>query len=363
MKRKTGFFFSAIFFLLKVASGQHEVVDFPLSGRASGELAIMSYASNEEQVRSVKALIKSIRDLGGKDRNSQIYVVLIDSEHIPGDSLKGRNVELLTLDIDRSFLNHPLAVKAFAAAKVEEIAAGRVKTIVWFDPGVIVLNSFEALDLAPDFEAAVRPVTLANNIALSPDVEPNDYWAPIYREVGLDYRRLPAFKTIVDEMEIQPYFNCEVYSLDPGKGLCREWARILGKLLGDRNYQQTACTTFLRRLFLHQAVLSGVISSKIKPERIKPLPITSGYPFTQHEKLSAQKRISRLNEAAVVIFDQTWVNNPDWMKAIPIQDPLKTWLADTYRNYLELTENPRILSDGAADSTNSLSRARRLFRR
>ena len=148
----------------------------------------------------------------------------------------------------------------------------------------------DALNLENNFDAAIRPVSLSNNISIPPGVEPNDYWAPIYKETGIDYKNLPILETIVDEVKIQPYYNCEVYSINPKLGICSEWARILTKLLKDENFQKSTCTTFLRRLFLHQAVLSGVITSKIKQEKIKSLPITSGYPFNQHERLSAQNR-------------------------------------------------------------------------
>ena len=104
---------------------------------------------------------------------------------------------------------------------------------------------------------------------------------------------LPALKTIADEQEIQPYYNCEVFSFNPRLGLAAEWARLLTRFLKDEKYQKTVCTTFLRKLFLHQAVLSAVISSRIKPERIKALPLTSGYPSASTTNCPPRKKPHR----------------------------------------------------------------------
>jgi hypothetical protein len=87
-------------------------------------------------------------------------------------------------------------------------------------------------------------------------------------------------------------------------------------------------------LFLHQAVLSAVITSTVKPERIKPLPLSSGYPFSQHGRLPQAKRASRLEDLAVVIFDQTWQKDKGWLQRVPAGEPLRQWLEQTYQEYL-----------------------------
>ncbi|MBN2572107.1 MAG: hypothetical protein JXA68_08265 [Ignavibacteriales bacterium] len=306
-----------------------------LIGTNDEKTAIVTYVSDNEQERSVKALIKSIRELSGDYKDSKIYVVLGDVENFPSTSLKGENIQLIPLEMDKALLEYPLAFKAFAMAQVENIVKDEIQTLIWFDPGVIVLNSLDALNLHNNFDIAVRPVSLVNTIGIPPNTEPNDYWAPIYKETKLDYKNIPTIKTIVDEVEIQPYYNCEVYAINPRLGICKEWVRILTKLLKDENYQINVCTTFLKKLFLHQAVLSGVITSKVTPERIKQLPITSGYPFNQHGQLSPEKQVASLNEVSVVIFDYAWYKIPNWMDKIQINEPLKEWLFNTYQDYLK----------------------------
>lgn len=310
-----------------------------ISTGSSDDLAIMTYVSSREQERSVKGMVKSIRDNAGEYSDCRIYIVMANPDEITGRSLVGEKVEIITLEIDRGVLDYPLAVKAFAASGVEELVKQKHKTLVWFDPGVIVLNSLEALDLKGESDVAFRPVSLVNNIGIVPGTEPNDYWNPIYRANKLNYRTVQIIETVVDGVKIQPYFNCEIYSINPALGICREWAAQLSEFLKDENYQMNVCTTPHRRLFLHQAVLSGIVASRVKVNRIKEIPITASYPFTQHDQLAECKKVSSLNILSAVIFDYAWSRIPTWMNKIAINEPLRSWLFDTYLEYLQLTEN------------------------
>jgi len=297
-------------------------------------MAIVTYVSNNIQERSTRAFIRSVRDLGGKYQDSKIYIVLADPVNFPGDSLKGTNVILLPLEMDPEFMKYPLAIKAFVAAQVEETVKDEAASLAWFDPATLVLNSLDELDLENGYGVAIRPVSLVNTIGIAPGSEPNDYWAPIYKELGLNFKNVPAYETVVDEKPIQPYFNCEIFSVDPSLGIFSEWAKVMTKFLRNEKYQKNVCNTFLRKLFLHQAILSGVIVSKVNPENIKPLSIKTGYPFGQHERLSAQKQVASLNTLSAIIFDYQWEENPKWLGKIPSHAPLKNWLIETYKDYL-----------------------------
>lgn len=297
-------------------------------------IVLVTYAASAEQARSAAALVKSVRRFGGDESACGFKIVRVGAVEFSDAVFNDPHVEILPLDPAAAFLDYPLAVKAFAAALAEDAVKDSAGTLIWMDPGVLVLSGFSALRLDGDFDAAFRPVTLHNGIGLEPGAPPDAYWEPIYRVTGLSGRRLPRFRTIVDEIDIQPYFNCEVYALDPRRGICREWAALLTDLLRDETYQRTACSEFRRRLFLHQAVLSAVAVSRIRPERLKPLPLSSGYPFSQHVRLPAARRLSFLNDVSVVIFDETWSRDPQWMSRVPVLEPLKSGLLEIWREYL-----------------------------
>jgi len=303
------------------------------------QFAIVTYVRDNIQERSTRAFIKSVRAHGGKYRNAVIYTILGDQSNFPCESLKNENVILLPLEMDPQFKNYPLAIKAFVAAQVEKLVEDQVTTLAWFDPATLVLGSLDELNLERKYGVAIRPVSLLNTIGIEPGSEPNNYWTPIYSELGLDYKNVPSYKTIVDEKPIQAYFNCEIFSVDPRLGIFTEWAKVLSKFLKDENYQKNACNTFLRRLFLHQAVLSSVIISKVESNDIKPLSIKSGYPFGQHERLSDEKKIKKLNDLSAIIFDYQWDRIGRWMEKIAVEEPLKEWLMETFIDYCKLSTN------------------------
>jgi glyoxylase-like metal-dependent hydrolase (beta-lactamase superfamily II) len=308
------------------------------AGPAAAPIAVATYAVDEEQLRAVRALARSLRERGGAFAGAPIYVSVPDPASLPVSRLQGLGVEILPLEIDASILSYPLAVKAFAAARAEEKARLAAGALAWLDPGVVVLGQPDALALDNGADAVLRPVTLANTIGLAPGKEPDEYWRPIYAATGLLGRTLPALETIVDRAPIQPYYNCEVFAFNPRLGLAGEWARLLSRFLQDEAYQKTACTTFLRRLFLHQAVLSAVITSRVAPGRIRALPLAGGYPFGQHAQLPEARRLASLDEASVVIFDQAWASDPAWMGRIAVHEPLRGWLAGAFLEYMKLAE-------------------------
>jgi hypothetical protein len=83
-------------------------------------------------------------------------------------------------------------------------------------------------------------------------------------------------------------------------------------------------------------VLSGVVTSKVQRNRLKLIPLTSSYPFNQHGKLPSDRKITWLNESKIIIFDNAWAKIPEWENLIPSHDPLKSWLRETYLEYLNM---------------------------
>jgi len=338
------------FFILFLLIGSHVLLSTKNSAANSGEMGVkdnapsqlvfVTYISNHEQEKQAKALIKSIRELSGNYRQTKIYVVLGKPETVPGNSLKMNGVEILPVAMDASFKSYPFTIKAFAAAQVEELVKDKCHTLVYVDPDVLITGPIDGLDLDDGaFDVALRTVSLNNNIGLLPEEKPNDYWQRIYDECGIDFKEVPVLPTIVDEVAARGYMNCQVYSVNPELGILRKWAILLEKLLRDKEYQEKACPSFTRKIFLHQAVFSGVIFSEIKKGKIRSLELKYDYPFSHHNEMAEAKRANRLNDLAVIVFDWSWTTNPNWMDVIPIEEPLKGWLFKTYLDYLQITDN------------------------
>jgi len=293
--------------------------------------AVVTYVADTVQEQQAEVLIRSLQKFAGPYSRCPVYVVVTDTTITPCSVLRSLAARIVPVQLDSLTGHYPLAVKAFAAAAVEEIVPSDVSTLAWFDPETIILGPLHDLDLGDTRDAALRPVFLVNKIGMKDDSGPDDYWTPILEKTRLSSSQLPLVTTVIDENIIRAYFNCEVFSVNPRHHVCEEWAAILGALIRDAAYQSRVCTTFVRRLFLHQAVLSAVIVARTHEGRWHPLPLTCGYPLHLHERMPGEKKIQRLELLSCAILENLWLSNPEWTKYAPADEPLRTWLQETGR--------------------------------
>jgi len=295
--------------------------------------AIVTYILTPDQEKKAEVLIKSLRRFGGDYGGVPVYVVLGNPREVPCPRLRQDGVELVPIEAGEPGRRYPLAIKAYAAARIERLTEDRFDTLAWFDPETLVVGPPQALDLGDRYDAAVKPVFKLNTVALPADAPPDAFWKPIYQAAGLSIEEIPAVKSILEGRPIKAYFNCEIFSVRPRIGIFREWAARLEPLLQDQEYQRTACPDFLHRLFLHQAVLSAVIISKVQARRRAELPDSCGYPLNLHRDLPQARRAPALNGLSGVILENVWDDDPDWFNLLEIREPLLGWLRQAYSDY------------------------------
>ena len=322
-----------------------------VSAGRSERFAVATYVLNPDQERKAEVLIKSLRRFGGEYGGVPVYVVLGNPQNLPCIRLRQEGVQLVPTDAGEVGRRYPLAIKAYAAAQIERLVAGRVETLAWFDPETMVVGPLQALDLGNRYDAAVKPVFRVNNVGLPADAPPDAYWEPIYRALGLDPAKIPVVKTILEEKPIKAYFNCEIFSVRPRVGIFGEWVACLEPFLRDLDYQRRACPDFLHRLFLHQAVLSAVIVAKTKASRRVELPDSCGYPLNLHSNLPQARKAARLNGLSGVILETFWDDQPGWLKLLEIREPLKSWLRQAMTDYKRVV--PGIYREERAQGCNS----------
>ena len=332
----------------------YEIVSGAGVGAQAGErdkanLAFVTYLQWDSQEYSAAMLVNSIRRWGGEYGNCPIYAVLADPDRT-GFRLRDKNVTLVPLTLSDSIRSFPFATKAFAAAKVEEITAGKVGTLVWLDPETLILGPPREYDLKKGSAAAVAPVTLINTGQA--ENEPVDaYWGPIYQRCSLDLKKLFAVESFVDCRKIRAWLNCGMFSVRPERGLCREWAKILEEFLNDQEYQRTAITDGIHRTFLHQAVISALIVSRLERREIHMLSRAYNYPLFCHDldfttltggtyKIPPHKKAKKLNDLTSVFIESLFAEHADWIKVVPpVDEPLKTWLINEYFNSLMVVDH------------------------
>lgn len=303
-------------------------------------MAVMTCVVDFNQKKLVEALIKSLRKFGGGYSQCPVYVVVPAQLELSWNALEKRGAKILTAEVAERILTYPFAFKAIAAGKVEGEIENLFDTLVWMDPGALVLGELGDLDLQKrQSPAVIRTVSLNNNIGLTRKKPMNRYWGRIYRETGLLFDDVPYMKTIVDRQEVKAYLNCQVYSINPQLGLLKKWAGLVEKLIRDHGYQSQACSNFLRKVFLHQAVFSAMVISEIPVDQIHGIPLRSNYPVNHEKQMDPADRIGQLDELRVVVFDERWSRDPDWMAGLRINTSLEKWLSGVYLDFLKMTDN------------------------
>lgn len=315
---------------------------------ARADLAFVTYIGDNSQEAPAAALAASIRKWGGEYADCPVYVVLVDPG-VSGYRAKDFNVELVSLELPDEVSGYPFAWKAWAAARVEELTEGMFSTLVWLDPETMILRPPTAYDLKSGFGAAVAPVALINTG--QPETEPVDaYWAPIYERCGLDMAKMFTVETKVDCKQVRVWLNCGMFSVRPDRGLLREWKLILGELIADSLFQKAAITDAVHRTFLHQAVISTLIVSRLERSEISMLPNDCNYPLFLHGldfrtlsgtvyRMPEHKRVSKFSELTSVFLESLFERHPDWIKYVPpVDEPMKSWLIEEYHKRVEASD-------------------------
>jgi len=313
------------------------------------DLAFVTYIQWGSQEYSAAMLVNSIRQWGGEYSTCPIYVMLADPE-ATGFRLSRKNVELVPLSLSESIRYYPFATKAHAAARAEEMLAGKFKTLVWLDPEVLILRPPREYDLKAGYTAAVAPVSFINTGQA--ETEPVDaYWGPIYQRCELDPKKLFIVESFVDCQKIRAWLNCGMFSVRPERGLWREWATILDEFLNNQEYQNSAITDGIHRIFLHQAVITALIVSRLERQEIYMLPEGYNYPLFCHDldfttltgktyRIPDHKKAKKLNDLTSVFLESLLAGHADWIKYVPpIDEPLRTWLVDEYYHSLAVVDN------------------------
>jgi hypothetical protein len=297
---------------------------------APPRVVFATYAEGAAQARKAAVLVDSLRRFGGALAEAPFFAVA-DADgraELAKAGLAGTTV--LPLEAAAVARGVPFAAKAYAAAAAERLVEG-AETLAWMDPESLVVAPPRALDLGPGAAVALRPVFLVNAVGLAEEAPVDGYWARLFREAGVDPASVPAVESFADEKRIRFYVNCGVIAWRPGRGIAREWVRVLAAVLADEAWSKEHVTEPRHLVFLHQAVVSAVILSRTSAAERRWLPPDHGYPLNLHDRLPAAKRARRLEDLACFIYDTLWDRDPDWLARAPVGEPLRGWLEDADR--------------------------------
>ena len=293
-------------------------------------LCVMTLVETAQEARDACMLLKSLRSFGGPLSHPPVRL-FFQPELRTGDLLDAltdiEGVRFIPLNLDpvAPSSEYPLASRVLSCAQAEAQTSSQTRTLIWLNPGCLIVNPPMLFELAPPIEAAFRPVH-HQNIG-SPAQRPlDDFWQVVYRSVGLDEAPFTV-ESFADTQTLRPYFNTHCFSINPALGLLNVWQQCFQTLVGDAVFQSGPCHGPLERIFLHQAVLSALVAKTLGRERIRILPPEYSYPLHMHPQISPDQRPSRLNDLVCPVYEGAF-EYPATLNGLQVDQPLHSWLQE-----------------------------------
>lgn len=294
-------------------------------------LAFGCLIHHESQLGFAGLLVGSLRRFGGERAQSPVLLfTTLDAEAL-SERFRSRMSELealiLHVTVETELAALPFGAKSVAAGMAEARAARSVRQLIWCDPDMLFTGDPSGLVLPEDKLLGARPVDIAN-IGSRSGTEPDDFWKLVHEVCGVQDPDAHPLTSCVDGIPLRGYWNACCLTVRPEEGILRRWGGVLRATLGDPRWQPLLDADPRRRIFLHQAILAGVIRSELAPESILELDPRLNFPLHFWKRhplwpgLLDDLIVTRIGDA---------VDHPRHWTGIPMSDGLRNWVEETCR--------------------------------
>ena len=294
-----------------------------MSNMAINQTIFLTLVRTIGERTGARILIDSIRSFGEAMSQCPIWLFEANPQIAPCQSMENMGVQVLPLSVPDTVKHYFFADKVYACAQAEALATMKVQSLIWIDPSCLVIKPPLLFDLGQSFDAAVRPVHI-RNVGLPPTEPLDGFWKKIYKAVGVKDVQTTV-EIFVDVQRIRSYFNSHAFAINPSKGALSQWLDCFEALVCDQGFQSSSCKDERHQIFLHQAILSALLTTLLDPKRIRILPPDYNYPYNLHQSVPLDRRALALNELVCIAYEDRPLN-PQVVDDIIIHEPLRSWL-------------------------------------
>jgi hypothetical protein len=272
--------------------------------------------------------IESLRAFG-EDFADCAFNILIPNAVGPlsdedGEKCSSLNVRMIPFNIDEDVRKFPFASLVYASAEAEKQVGGKSEMLVWMLADTLVIKPPRSFSLREGVDFAYRPVhhTLVGSIYEKPL---DSFWTLIYQHCGVTEDRVFPMETCVRDYTIRPYFNTGMLVVRPEQALLSKWRDHFDRLYRHPDFEPFYEKDIRYKIFLHQAVLAGVVLNTFEQEKLLELPEAINYPLHLHDEYPPEHRPEALNDLITCRYEE--INElSNFLKKNRIREPLKSWL-------------------------------------
>jgi hypothetical protein len=274
-------------------------------------------------------LSESIRAFGGALSQNPIWFFMPDyGKQLTETSkkqLRKLDVQVTLVEIEKEKLAFFFVGELVSLAEIEKMCIGNTHTLAWLDANTILLHEPKELLLSDGKSFGYRPV---HHLLIGPrfDQALDPFWAQIYHYCQVPPERVFPMRPVVEDTQMRPYFNAGILLVRSERGLFRKWCDVFLNL-----YQHPVFRNFYEQdqrygIFMHQAVLAGVVLSHLELEEMLELPETYNYPIHLYEQDTTGR--PALIDEMITFRHEDFYEDDDWQQKIPASNSLKQWLAE-----------------------------------
>jgi hypothetical protein len=272
----------------------------------------------------------SIRKFAGSLANSSIWVIIPDSKNITNQDLetelRSLEVKVIDFEIDLELRKFPFAEDVKTAAITESLAESEAEILVWMNTDTMIINEPSGFNLRKDKNLGYRPVhhTLVGSIYNKP-IDP--FWKLVYDKCHVSEEKIFPMKTHVDHNTLRPYFNAGFLIVRPALGLLQYWWKKFNELYLESEFKEFYQKNDLYSIFIHQAILAGVILNQMEKSMLQELPFEYNYPLHLLHECPEEYIPIDLNDLKTVRYENTKI-----LKAAKFKDPQKSWISQQLKH-------------------------------
>ena len=282
------------------------------------------------QEKNSLSLAESIRAFGGRFYTNPIWFFLPEGgRQLTGGAqqrLQELGVSLIPLIMDREGSEFFFKRRLAGLAQVERMSEGETEILAWMDANTILLAEPVDFTLPAGKSLAYCPV---HHLLLGSrfDQPLDPFWTQIYQRCQVPQEKVFPMKPVIEDLQMRPYINAGLLVVRPEKGLLAKWYETFLSL-----YQLPVFQAFYEQdqryaIFMHQAVLAGVVLSYLEYAELCELPHSYNYPLHLYEQHQASHRPSSLDQLVTIRYEN-FSQEAGWAQKIPGSKRRVKWLTE-----------------------------------